>query len=38
VIYIQSLINIVTGIQAILIFCIINLKVCNVGITDGRGL
>jgi hypothetical protein len=33
---IQSLVNIGTVIQAILRFCLSNLKYCNVGITDGN--
>jgi hypothetical protein len=36
--YIQSFMMIGTGIQAILRFCLRNLKDCNVGITDGRDL
>jgi uncharacterized protein YraI len=31
-----SFMKIGTGIQAILRFCLSNLKGCNVGITDGR--
>jgi hypothetical protein len=38
IIYIRSCIKIGTGIQAILRFCLSNLKVCNVGITDQRDL
>jgi hypothetical protein len=37
-IYISSFIKIGTGVQAILSFCLSNLKGCNVGITDGRDL
>jgi hypothetical protein len=33
-IYIRSFIMIGTGIQAILRFCLSNVNVCNVGITD----
>jgi hypothetical protein len=34
-IYITSFMNIGTGVQAILMFCLGNLRSCNVGITDG---
>jgi hypothetical protein len=36
--YILSLVNIGTGVQAILRFSLNNLRGCNVGITDGRDL
>jgi hypothetical protein len=36
VIYLSSFKKIGTGVQAILRFCLRNLKSCNVGITDGR--
>jgi hypothetical protein len=36
-IYLASLMKIATGIQAILRFCLRNLRGCNVGITDRRG-
>jgi hypothetical protein len=35
-IYLISFTKIGTGIQAILRFCLRNLRGCNVGITDGR--
>jgi hypothetical protein len=38
VIYIQSFMNIGKGVQAILRFCLSNLRGCNVGIIDGRDL
>jgi hypothetical protein len=34
-IYLPSFVKIGTGVQAILRFCLSNLKGCNVGITDG---
>jgi uncharacterized protein YraI len=34
--YIPSFIKIGRGVQAILRFCLRNLRTCNVGITDGR--
>jgi hypothetical protein len=37
-IYIPSFMKIVTGVQAILTIYLINLRGCNVGITDGRDL
>jgi hypothetical protein len=37
-IYIQSFMKIGTGVEAILRFCLRNLRGCNVGITDGRVL
>jgi hypothetical protein len=37
-IHIQSFMKIGTGVQVILEFCLINLKFCNVGITDWRDL
>jgi hypothetical protein len=37
-IYIRSFVKTGTGIQAILRFCLRNLRGCNVGITDGRNL
>jgi hypothetical protein len=37
-IYVQSSMKIDTGVQAILRFCLSNLKGCNVGIIDGRDL
>jgi hypothetical protein len=37
-IYIPSITNIGTGVQAILSFRLSNLRGCNVGITDGRDL
>jgi hypothetical protein len=37
-IYFPSSLNIGTGVQAILRFCLSNLKGYNVGITDGRDL
>jgi hypothetical protein len=38
VIYVTSLMKIVTGIQTTLRFCLSNSTVCDVGITDGRNL
>jgi hypothetical protein len=38
VIYIQSFMNTGTGIEAILRFCLRNLRGCNVGITDDKYL
>jgi hypothetical protein len=38
VIYIPSLMKTGRGIQAILRFCLSNLRGCNVGITNGRGI
>jgi hypothetical protein len=38
VIYIPSFMQIGTGVDGILRFCHSNLKVCNVGVTDGRDL
>jgi hypothetical protein len=38
VIHIQSFTKIGTGVQAILKFCLRNLRGCNVGITEGRDL
>jgi hypothetical protein len=35
---IPSIMKIGTGVQAILRFCISNLRGCNFGITDGRDL
>jgi hypothetical protein len=35
-IHLSSFMTIVTGVQAILLFCLRNLRGCNVGITDGR--
>jgi hypothetical protein len=35
-IYLPSFMKIGTGVQAILRFCLRNLKGCDVGITDGR--
>jgi hypothetical protein len=37
-IYIPSFRKIGTGIQAILRFCLRNLRSCNVGISDGKDL
>jgi putative component of toxin-antitoxin plasmid stabilization module len=37
-IYIPSLMETGTGVQAILGFCLSSLNGCNVGITDGRDL
>jgi hypothetical protein len=37
-IYIQRFMKIGTDVQAILGFCLSNLKGCKVGITDGRDL
>jgi uncharacterized protein YraI len=37
-IYLPSFLKIDTGVQAILRLCLRNLKGCNVGITDRRGL
>jgi hypothetical protein len=37
-IYLPSFMKIGTGVQAILRFCLRNLRVCNVGITDGKDL
>jgi uncharacterized protein YraI len=37
-IYIPSFMKIVTGVQAILRFCLRNLRGCNVGFTDGKDL
>jgi hypothetical protein len=37
-IYIPSFIKVGTSVQAILRFCLRNLRGCNVGITDGRYL
>jgi hypothetical protein len=37
-IYIRSFMKTGKGVQAILWFCLSNLKRCNVGITDGRDL
>jgi hypothetical protein len=34
-IYLSSFMTIATGVQAILRFCLRNLRGCNVGITDG---
>jgi hypothetical protein len=36
--YLRSFMKTGNGVQAILRFCLINLKGCNVGITNGRGL
>jgi hypothetical protein len=36
--YVPSFMKIGTGVQAILKFCLRNLRGCNVGITDGRDL
>jgi uncharacterized protein YraI len=38
IIYLPSFMKIAAGLQAILRFCLRNLKGCNVGITDGRYL
>jgi hypothetical protein len=38
IIYIPSLMKIGIGVQAILRFCLRNLRACNVGITDGMDL
>jgi uncharacterized protein YraI len=38
IIYIPSFMKIGTGVQAILRFCLNDLKGCNVDITAGRGL
>jgi hypothetical protein len=37
-IYFQSFMKIDTGVQAILRFCLRNLRGCDVGITEGRDL
>jgi hypothetical protein len=37
-IYLSSFMKIGTGVQAILRFCLRNLRGCNVGITDGKYL
>jgi uncharacterized protein YraI len=37
-IYIPSFVKIGTGVQAIVRFCLRNLRGCNVDITDGRDL
>jgi uncharacterized protein YraI len=37
-IYLPSFMNIATGVQAILRFCLRNLRGCDVGITGGRDL
>jgi hypothetical protein len=37
-IYLQSFVKVGTGVQAILRFCLRNLRGCDVGITDGRDL
>jgi hypothetical protein len=37
-IHIPSFIKIGAGVQAILRFCLRNLRVCNIRITDGEGL
>jgi uncharacterized protein YraI len=37
-IYIPSFMKIGTGVQAILMFCLRNLRGCNVGVTGGRDL
>jgi hypothetical protein len=38
IIYIPSFMKISTGVEAILRFCLINLRGYNVGTTDGRDL
>jgi hypothetical protein len=35
-IYLKSFMKIGTGVEAILRFCLSNLKGCNVSVTDGR--
>jgi hypothetical protein len=37
-IYVPRFMKTYTGVQAILRFCLRNLRGCNVGITDGRDL
>jgi hypothetical protein len=37
-IYVPSFMKIGTGVQAILMFCLRNLRGCNAGITDGSDL
>jgi hypothetical protein len=37
-IYIRGFVKIGTGVQAILRFCLRNLRGCNVSVTDGRDL
>jgi hypothetical protein len=36
--YVTSFMKIGAGIQAIILFCLNNMKVCKIGITDGRNL
>jgi hypothetical protein len=38
IIYKSSLKQVCTGVQAILRICLRNLRNCNIGIADGRGL
>jgi hypothetical protein len=38
VMYLQSFMNIGTGVQAVWRFCLRNLRGCNIGITDGKHL
>jgi hypothetical protein len=37
-IYMSSFLKINTGVQAIIRFCLSNLRGCNVGITDPKGI
>jgi hypothetical protein len=37
-VYVPSLMYIGTGVQALLTFCLSNLRYCNVGITEERDL